>query len=166
MIKITWSLLFISFISIGKGYLHSCEYADSQTEQTALACSIFFEASSVQEGYVGRMAVGLVTMNRVYSERFPDNVIDVVYQPYAFSWHIDGKSDHIPDRYFDRLVWKECLQISKELLSIKHKNYKFFDYTKGSLWYHNNHVSPDWADEKYITVKINNHTFYSNDKKR
>ena len=159
-------LLFTSNISYGQDYLHSCEYANRQTEQSALACNIFWEASSHTEGYVGRLAVGLVVMNRVYSTRFPDNVVGVVYQKAAMSWTKDGKSDRIPNTHLDRKVWEQCLSIADELLSIKHRNYKFFDFTMGAMWYHNTSVNPYWADPKYITARVNNHIFYWNDKKK
>lgn len=158
--------LFYSLQVFGEEYIYSCEYKDRQTELRALSCALFWEARGDSEGYVGRMAVGLVVMNRVYSERFQDNVVDVIYHPFAFSWLNDGKSDRVPNTHHDRIAWKECLQISKDLLSIKHKDYKFYDFTKGSMWYHSNKVSPDWADAKYLTVKINNHLFYDTDVKK
>ena len=159
-------MLFWTGSCFGKGSLYSCEFKERQSDQSALACAMFWEASSVTEGYVGRQAVGLVIINRAYSKRFPNNVVDVVYQKAQFSFLSDGESDRVPNTYLDSIVWEECLHIAKGLLEVSHKDYKFFDYTKGSLWYHNTKVMPNWASREYLVVKINGHLFYDDDIKK
>ena len=58
---------------------------------TCLALNVYFEARS--EPMIAQFAVAQVTMNRVASEKYPDNVCDVVWQKKQFSWTHDGKSD-------------------------------------------------------------------------
>ena len=43
-----------------------------------MALNIYHEARN--ESTMGQLAVGQVVMNRVYDDRFPDNVCDVVKQ--------------------------------------------------------------------------------------
>ena len=86
-------------------------YAESieakQKEIECLAQNIYHEARS--ESTAGRMAVALVTLNRVKDQRFPNTICGVVkqtkYYPSGkidlhscqFSWYCDGKPDTIKD---------------------------------------------------------------------
>lgn len=141
-------------------YIHDCNYKDRQTPLTALACNIYFESRG--ESLIGRQAVGFVTLNRVDSDRFPDGIVDVVYQPWQFSWHKDGKSDKV----YDKDSWLKVLHISVYLLGIKDEDYHYVDITEGSLFYHSKKVNPLWASEDNIVVTIDNHLFYKKDLKK
>lgn len=158
-------VMFLPFVVKSQNYIYSCEYSDRQTEVQALACNIFFESANANEGITGMHGVAFNTLNRVKSGRFPNTVQGVVYQQSQYSWYSDGESDRIMDTHYDRLYWEISLIIAKDVLAIKEEDYRFYDITKGSLFYHNQKVEPYWADEKYKTVRINNHTFYWNDKK-
>ncbi len=161
-----WLILLIilscSSVVEGREYVYSCEYKDRQTTLSAITCNLYFEARSHREGVVGLYAVAFNTLNRVKSERFPDSAVDVVYQRGQYEWTDNGKSD----RVYDLISWKRCLRIAKIVLSIPEEDYNFYDITKGSLFYHSNKVSPYWAAEEHLTVVINNHIYYSNDKKK
>jgi len=63
----------------------------TSTDVECLAKNIYFEARG--ENIKGQLAVGLVTINRMKDERWPDDVCGVVYQNKQFSWYWDGKSD-------------------------------------------------------------------------
>jgi N-acetylmuramoyl-L-alanine amidase len=142
------------------GYFHSCEYPDRQTELTALACNVYFEARG--ESRAGKIAVALVTLNRRSSERFPDDIKNVVYQNRQFSWYSDG----ITDKVYDLKAWNNALHIAIYVLGIDDKDYPYVDITDGSLFYHSVKVSPNWAYEGNIMVRIDNHLFYKKDVKR
>lgn len=159
---VVFLLTLLSFSSVSKEYIHSCEYSDRQSVLDALSCNLYFEARSQEEGVVGLYAVAFTTINRVLSDRFPDNLVDVVYQPYAFSWTKDGRSDKV----YDRKSWELCRKVANIVLEVKTVDWKFYDITRGALFYHANYITPAWAGEKYITVKINNHIFYHNDVKK
>lgn len=141
-------------------YYHSCEYKDRQTELTALACNLFHEARG--ESKLGKIGVAFVTLNRVYSKRFPDTIVDVVYQDHQFSWHKDGLSDRVKDLK----SWVDALHIASYVLRIMEEDYQYVDFTQGSLWYHSKAVYPVWASEEYLVITIDNHLFYNNDRKR
>ena len=66
-----------------------------ETALMCLALNIYFEARS--EPIQGQIAIAEVTLNRVASANFPNDVCSVVLQDNnsgcQFSWWCDGKSD-------------------------------------------------------------------------
>jgi N-acetylmuramoyl-L-alanine amidase len=67
-----------------------------ETALMCLALNIYFEARS--EPIQGQIAIAEVTLNRVASPNFPNDVCSVVLQDNSagcqFSWWCDGKSDY------------------------------------------------------------------------
>ena len=140
-------------------------YAESinakEHEIECLAQNIYHEARS--ESTAGRMAVALVTLNRVKDERFPNTICGVVkqtkYYPSGridlhscqFSWYCDGK----PDTIKDEKCYKDILLIAEVMYT-----YETEDFTEGSLWYHSPKVKPKWSMVYTKVVKIDNHIFY------
>ena len=140
-------------------------YAESinakEHEIECLAQNIYHEARS--ESTAGRMAVALVTLNRVKDERFPNTICGVVkqtkYYPSGridlhscqFSWYCDGK----PDTIRDEKCYKDILLIAEVMFT-----YETEDFTEGSLWYHSPKVKPKWSMVYTKVVKIDNHIFY------
>lgn len=125
-----------------------------------LATNIYHEARG--ESFAGKLAVGLVTMNRVASPHHPDDVCGVVHEgkywnnipiknKCQFSWWCDGKSD----KPTDEKAWSESLDIAMRLLSEKP-----LDFTDGATHYHSIQVEPYWADTMRVTMRIDNHIFY------
>jgi spore germination cell wall hydrolase CwlJ-like protein len=137
------------------------EIQAKDTEVHCLAENIYFEARS--ESTAGRMAVALVTLNRVKDERFPNTICGVVkqtkYYPSGridlhscqFSWYCDGK----PDTIADKNCYKDILLIAEVMYA-----YETEDFTRGALWYHNTKVKPKWSMVYTNTVSIDNHIFY------
>jgi len=124
-------------------------------EERCLAQNIYFEARG--ESAFGQLAVGLVTMNRVFSSRFPDTVCQVVWQRRQFSWTHDGKSD----RPKDKDAWEKAVKIAKHVYSnyetIRDRN---LDYTKGAMYYYAPDLAdPYWAKVKEQTIKVGGHVF-------
>ena len=152
-----WPLLPILLLV---GFYSGPVKADYVDEVLCLAENIYFEARS--ESTAGRMAVALVTLNRVDHPNFPDTVCGVVkqtkYYPSGridlhscqFSWYCDGKSDAITEDCFDEIL----------LLATVMLGWISSDVTDGALWYHSKNVRPDWADYYVQTVSIDNHIFY------
>ena len=52
-----------------------------------LALNVYHEAKN--QSTIGQIAVAQVTMNRVYDERYPNNVCDVVKQGLTYKWSSD-----------------------------------------------------------------------------
>ncbi len=134
-------------------------------EIACLAINIYFEAGN--QPFAGKLAVGMVTLNRVNSKLFPNTICDVVKQAKTkldhkgdvvpirnqcqFSWYCDGKADDPRDSD----TWEEALSLARVLVIAPG-----FDITEGSLWYHANYVNPYWAEHLHKVITINAHIFY------
>ncbi len=121
-----------------------------------LALNIYFEARG--EPLEGKRAVGHVVINRVEDIQFPPSICQVVRQGgeavhhrCQFSWWCDGRSD----KPVDLVAWRESRELAWEILSGATK-----DPTRGALWYHADHVQPEWQDEMVKARKIGHHLFY------
>ena len=124
-----------------------------------LAMNVYHEARS--EPSSGQYAVATVTMNRVNSARYPDDVCEVVYQKSwstkrqryisAFSWTTDGK-ENIP---YESAAWKEAFKVAE---SVYEENSQ--GKVKDALFYHADYVKPYWAANKIRITKIGRYIFY------
>lgn len=128
-------------------------------EIRCLALNIYHEARGEPEE--GQLAVATVTMNRVASPRFPDNVCDVVRQYgwnprlqkhiSAFSWTGD-KLDNAPS---DEKAWQNAVSLAREVLDGKRH-----PALSKALFYHAKRIKPSWAKRKKALAKIGAHIFY------
>ena len=86
------------------------------TEAVCLATAIFFEARDQQ--ITGQELVAEVVINWVEHERFPDDVCSVVYQPKAFSFTHDGKSDDMSDHqgHQDTIAKRLAVKLASDYL--------------------------------------------------
>jgi N-acetylmuramoyl-L-alanine amidase len=137
--------------AIVSGLLLGCAsaYESDASEIKCLADNIYFEA--VTESQAGQVAVANVTMNRVNSPKFPNNVCEVVWEPKQFSWTHDGKSD-TPD---DKKAYNEVYKIAQK---VYYGN--IVDITEGATFYHADYVNPSWAKVMERVGKIDRHIFY------
>ena len=161
--RIIYSIIFISLLSVG--FVGNLKAWDENGEAVCLAKNIYFEAGN--QSKAGRLAVGLVTLNRVEMRDYPDTICGVVHQgptytnwkgntwpvkhKCQFSWYCDGKKDIIEDSK----TWNEVY-----LLAVALVQGSVYDFTDGSSHYHNDKVHPYWADHLYKTLTIDNHIFY------
>lgn len=129
---------------------------DAVVEIQCLQEALYFESRS--EGKAGQLAVALVIMNRVRDKRWPNNVCDVVHQPYQFSYYSDGK----PEIYHDKRA-KSVAGVLAEMV--------FFgtvvDFTEKSLYYYATWgETPKWDYGKIERVmSLDSHVFFK-DKRR
>ena len=149
--------------------IYSPTFAQAYVDEThCMALNIYHEAKN--QSFVGQVAVGLVTMNRVRDHRYPNTVCEVVYQGPSrpswkdpnkripikhkcqFSWYCDGKADIITDIE----SYNIALAVAHQVLS----KYTMRDVTDGALFYHAYYVKPRWAKEKIKTVVHEDHIFY------
>ncbi len=126
-------------------------YVDYNDEDLdCLSRSIYFEAGN--QSSIGKLAVGLVVMNRVTSERYPDTICGVVNQQSQFSWVDDGKSDTPKEDW----AWDDSKRIAKDILGGKAE---FIDFD-GVMHYHADYVSPRWSKRLTQVAQIDQHVFY------
>ena len=56
----------------------------SKSDLYWMAMNIYHEAGN--QPLIGKIAVGVVTLNRLKDKRYPKNIRDVVTEPFQFSW--------------------------------------------------------------------------------
>lgn len=170
------SILLLVFISIAMAQFDNqpnpptiqpvtAEYSDE--EVSCLAHNIYFESRN--ESTAGQLAVADVTLNRLFSEKYPNTICDVIMDgPHytnwrgieipvrdrcQFSWYCDGKNDTVTDT--EKYV--EIYLLASDYLN---GNYNRVDLTDGAMYYHANYVNPSWAKTMTVTATIDNHIFY------
>ena len=146
-------------IAVATMISHNCK----GDEVNCLALNIYHEARN--QPTVGKLAVAMVTINRVKDERFPNTISGVVLQGMyrnnqpiknkcQFSWWCDGKSDKPKDLQ----SWKYSLQLAK---SIHEGHLDNIDLVKDATHYHAIYVRPYWVYAKRKIRIIADHVFYS-----
>lgn len=126
-----------------------------------MAKNIYFEAEN--QSLRGKLAVGLVTLNRVVSKRFRNTICEVVWRKRRhpdtgkwvaqFSWTLDGKSD----TPLNQKVWDEAMLLASALLSTESG---IEDFTMGATHYHADYVNPWWSQFLRQIMVIETHIFY------
>jgi len=125
---------------------------ETQKQVDCLADNIYHEAGYEPED--GKVAVALVTLNRLQDPRFPKDICAVVKQKTRstcqFSWFCENK---VTNRA------KEVYTQARDIAVHVYVNYeKLPDITGGALYYHADYVNPRWKLEK--TTTIGRHIFY------
>jgi spore germination cell wall hydrolase CwlJ-like protein len=151
--------------------------ADEESpEFICLVENIYFESKG--ESMRGKIAVGIVTLNRLKDPRYPKTICEVVkqgpvreswktrsdpnlsadsriYNPIRhrcqFSWWCDGYKERI--KYDEN--WIDSVKAAKSALSGKYD-----DLVSGATHYHAVYVTPEWANRLRFIVQIDNHRFY------
>lgn len=138
--------------------------------------NIYFESKG--ESMRGKIAVGIVTLNRLKDPKYPKTICEVVkqgpvreswstksnvslssseriYIPIKhrcqFSWWCDGYKERI--RYDEN--WIDSVKAAKSALTGKYD-----DLVLNATHYHAIHVSPEWTNRLKFIVQIDNHRFY------
>jgi spore germination cell wall hydrolase CwlJ-like protein len=118
----------------------------TKAELRLMSCIISCEA--IGEPYAGKLAVGIVVMNRLRSSKFPNTVKGVIYERNQFSPAANGSLSKTLAKYdsgkFTSKYQKDCIKAAKKALSgttkvtynnktVNMKSYLFFSvYLKGS----------------------------------
>ena len=159
LLSITVSLLLLSGLGSDTKKIIQITYnqltKDAQKQVDCLADNIYYEAGYEPED--GKVAVALVTLNRLQDPRFPKDICGVVKQKTKstcqFSWFCELKKPVTSDRA------KEIYDQARIVALHVYVNYeKLPDITDGALFYHADYVNPRWKLEK--TTTIGRHIFY------
>jgi len=131
-------------------------------ELSCLAEAVYFEARS--ESFIAQLAVANVILERVSSDRYPDDICSVVHQSRKwkgkpirnkcqFSYWCDGKPETIANvDAYQQSVSASDLALQGVILA----------QTEGATHYHAAYVVPYWAtDDSFLTLgQVGNHIFY------
>lgn len=124
-------------------------YAKDPVE--CLAENIYHEARG--ESVEGQKAVGYVTLHRVASKRFPDDVCGVVWQSKQFSWTIS------PPKVKNLTAWMHARRVAKYVLdNPQDSNVGNADHYYAASG-RNGIKPPYWAKYETKVVTIGNHRF-------
>jgi N-acetylmuramoyl-L-alanine amidase len=132
--------------------------ADVREKQLAcLAKNIYYEAGS--EPFEGKIAIAQVTMNRVESGQFPNDVCQTIYQKNIFyekvvcqfSWYCDRAATVKP---IHKGNYDESMTAAKKVLL---EGFRLPSLEK-ALYFHGDYINPGWKREK--VAKIGRHIFY------
>lgn len=115
-----------------------------------LALNVYHEARGEPEA--GKYAVAHVVMNRVESEHYPNDVCEVVYQPWQFSWTM-LKKDKYP---YDQNAWTRSNYIAQRVYYGEHVD----DPSNGATMFHATYMRPVWAYQYKVSASIGGHRFY------
>lgn len=127
-------------------------------ELTCLARNIYFESRG--ESLAGQYAVAEVTLNRVVSKRFPDDVCAVVHEK---RW------DRLRKRDVGAFSWTEFDSLRKPhgvpweratMVAVAAYDGKEATQVPGALFYHAARISPRWSRTKKLVAQIGHHRFY------
>lgn len=133
----------------------TAELRDRQLE--CLAKNIYYEAGN--EPFEGKVAVAQVTLNRVDSGNFPNDVCKTIYQKNVFyektvcqfSWYCDRSTTIKP---INRAVYDECMIVAKKVLM---EGFRLPGLTQ-ALYYHADYINPGWNRQQ--VAKVGRHIFY------
>tara|TARA_R110002126_G_scaffold24227_4_gene84537 strand:+ start:1369 stop:1764 length:396 start_codon:yes stop_codon:yes gene_type:complete len=125
------------------------------TPLMCLAAAVFFEARS--ESLDGQMAVAEVVMNRVESDRWPNDICRVVFQDKQFSFTHDGKSDNY-HKYNSNARDRLAIDISETIAKSVIKGDRI---GVTSTHYHATYVKPYWSTQYPLDGRYGTHIFYT-----
>ena len=117
-------------------------------ELECLTRNVYYESGN--QSYKGKLAVALVTLNRVNHPNYPDTICKVVYQPMQFSWTKDSK---LLATKVNNQQWFESFLAAKEAMSGSSALGSF-----SATHFHNIWVDPKWGLKR--VAKIGQHIFY------
>ena len=128
-----------------------------------LALNVYHEAKN--QPFIGQVAVAQVVMNRVYDQRYPNTVCEVVEQGPTYSWKPDFPirnrcqfswyCDGLSDTPTEKDAWDNAIMVAN---GVYHNNFE--DFVEGATHYHAYYVAPEWASAKTYIVRIEDHIFY------
>jgi spore germination cell wall hydrolase CwlJ-like protein len=139
----------------------SASQITAKVRERQLAClarNIYYEAGS--EPFEGKVAVAQVTLNRMESGKFPEDVCQVIYQKNIFyekvvcqfSWYCDREATLRP---IHKGNYDESMEAAKKVLLEGFR----LPSIKDALFYHADYVNPGWRKER--VAKIGRHIFYN-----
>ena len=126
----------------------------SKSDLYWMAMNIYHEAGN--QPLIGKIAVGVVTLNRLKDKRYPKNIRDVVTEPFQFSWY-NTKEANTPPANNSR--WRESYEVAKLLLT-KAIGSDIIKLLEGATHFHAIDVKPAWINKVHRIAQIEGHIFY------
>ncbi len=152
-------ILFLLVLLLSSSSAWSSENNSSQKQLDCLAKGIYYEASG--ESIEGKIAVGVIILNRVESPKYPKSICGVVHEKHIvkgemvcqFSWFCNPPK---PIKYKEK--WEESLDVARNILTYRQS----YDRLHGVLFFHEKHIfiPKSWNGNHRVVAVIGNHIFY------
>lgn len=123
--------------------------AFTEKDEDCLAKNIYYEAGIESEK--GKYAVAQVTLNRLKSGRWGNNICSVVYSKSQFSWTLKKKLEKPRGN-----AWVDSQWIAHRMLRGDH-----IEPLKDAMFYHAEYVNPKWRDPVAKIQQVGQHIFYT-----
>lgn len=131
--------------------------AERDRQLDCLARNVYYEAGN--EPFEGKVAVAQVTLNRVNSTKYPNDVCKVIFQKNVvytkvicqFSWYCEKGNQQVTVK---NEAYKESMIAAKKVLL---EDYRLPSLTE-AMYYHADYVNPNWKLPRI--TKIGRHIFY------
>ena len=163
VLALTFSVFMLNWVVVDKldkyTPVESSQITTAMRERQlgCLSKNIYYEAGN--ESFEGKVAVAQVTMNRVNSGQFPNDVCKTIYQRNIFyekiicqfSWTCDRDSGSRPP---NNANYRESEEVAKKVLLEEFR----LPGLKEAMYYHADYINPGWKREKI--TKIGHHIFY------
>ena len=172
--------------SLAMSYEIETGHSVNETELKCMAENIYFEGRA--EPMIGKVAIGKVVMNRIDSDRHPNDICGVVHEgPHReswktrgkdvpeqdrkffpirnkcdFSWYCDGKKDIVWVSYMDGTPIDSNATAWRDSINVALfvMTGELRDVTNGADHYYNYNISnPYWVGAMDETAVIGNHRF-------
>ena len=172
--------------SLAMSYEIETGHSVNETELKCMAENIYFEGRA--EPMMGKVAIGKVVMNRIDSDRHPNDICGVVHEgPHReswktrgkdvpeqdrkffpirnkcdFSWYCDGKKDIVWVSYMDGTPIDSNATAWRDSINVALfvMTGELRDVTNGADHYYNYNISnPYWVGAMDETAVIGNHSF-------
>ena len=121
-------------------------------ELICLATCVFYEARG--ESVDGQLAVAEVVLNRVRSNRYPDDICSVINQSRQYSYTHDGKSDDFLKEPEQEAVVRAIL-VASEVIRGEGLGITSTHYHTTAI------IPPYWAQFYDYDGKLGDHMFYT-----
>ncbi len=114
---------------------------NSYTEQELKYLSSIIYCEARGECYAGKLAVGIVVLNRMKSDLYPDDMVSVIYQRGQFTPTRNGAMSKALAKYDNGKLSKKCIKAAKEVLNGRRSvNYKSNEYDLSNFLFFSRYV--------------------------
>jgi len=124
-----------------------------RTELYWLAMNIYHEAGN--QSIQGKIAVGIVTINRKNNPRYANSIEGVVKQRKQFSWY-NKKKISSPKQ---NAAWEESVNVANYLLTSS-ETPAIMNSLRNATHFHATYVRPQWKNSMIKVAQIGDHIFY------
>lgn len=132
-------------------------FTATREDVQCMAENIYHEARG--EPRDGRIAVALVTLNRVRAAQFPDDICSVVYEKRRgkcqFSWACQDR------KIRETNAWEKSKQLARRIIHQYDSEEFVLDLLPADVvYFHSTRVHPVWAKDMQRVSTIGKHIFY------